>query len=288
MKSNFISLELFKKALQNGCQKLIASYKQLNLINFFPVADSDTGTNMLLTIKEAFDRLEKDKSSSFNTLFDWFLDSVISSAQGNSGLIFSQFFVSCQDFFSKKENESKVLLTVSDFQKILFLTEEKMKSVVVSPLLKGTMIFVMIEGNRKLSLECGTLKKNDFCSIFNLFLEGCQEGLEKTKFQLPVLKENNVVDAGGKGLVVFFNGFYETISRECCQKQGIDRDKNKVEKPKMIEIKKNNETNQVSCSVKNNGCLNVLFLSKKKITLELKNQIKEKILQPEFSSVAFF
>lgn len=213
-----VNLDLFKKALQNGYQKLVASYKQINAINFFEVDDFDTGTNMLLTMKEAFSKLEDYKTSSFGIFFKQLLEDIISEAQGNSGLIISQFFVACKSFFSEKENKDKILLSTYDFKKILFLTEKKMKSVVVSPILKGTMIFVMMEGNRKISSEKNVLKEENFCSFVNLFLEGCEQGLEKTKFQQKILEKNNVVDSGGKGLVVFFSGFSEVLNSECDQK----------------------------------------------------------------------
>lgn len=39
---------------------------------------------------------------------------------------------------------------------------------------------------------------------------------------------------------------------------------------------------------KSEGCLNILFFSRKKVTILLKKKVEEKFLNPEFSSVVFF
>ena len=66
-------------------------YKEkINNLNVFPVPDGDTGTNMLLTIKNIDTDL--DSLVDIKSLLSHLRQSSLMEARGNSGVILSQFF----------------------------------------------------------------------------------------------------------------------------------------------------------------------------------------------------
>jgi dihydroxyacetone kinase-like predicted kinase len=54
-------------------------------------------------------------------------------------------------------------------------------------------------------------KHADFEEFFEIVLDKGEEILQQTPEMLPVLKKAGVVDAGGRGLIVLFTGYYKAI-----------------------------------------------------------------------------
>ena len=67
---------------------------------------------------------------------------------------------------------------------------------------EGTMLTVA----RVASEDAGASGIADVNELWDLVLAAAQRALEHTPEQLPVLKKAGVVDAGGQGLVVIFEG----------------------------------------------------------------------------------
>ena len=70
-----------------GFQSIRKQREYLNQINVFPVADGDTGNNLVRTIKMIVNRLDSDRSAS--KVLSSMASISLESARGNSGLIFS-------------------------------------------------------------------------------------------------------------------------------------------------------------------------------------------------------
>jgi DAK2 domain fusion protein YloV len=77
---------------------------------------------------------------------------------------------------------------------------------------EGTMLTVARQAARS-AVEC---KRNnlDMVQAVEKILNDAQDTLEKTPEMLPTLKEAGVVDAGGQGLVFFWEGFVKSIRGE--------------------------------------------------------------------------
>ncbi|MBR5258531.1 MAG: DAK2 domain-containing protein, partial [Clostridia bacterium] len=75
---------------------------------------------------------------------------------------------------------------------------------------EGTILTVA----RVMAEDCEKYLKNtsDVTELFALTLRSGEEILKHTPEMLPVLKQAGVVDSGGKGLMVIFNGFYAALT----------------------------------------------------------------------------
>src|SRR5437667_5240047 len=92
------SLERFRKVVAAACAELEARRQEVNDLNVFPVADGDTGDNMVLTLRavvEELDRLAREgELAPDRVVREQIVDSVaraaLLGARGNSGVILSQ------------------------------------------------------------------------------------------------------------------------------------------------------------------------------------------------------
>ena len=64
----------------------------INALNVFPVPDGDTGTNMLLTLRDVVKESEATQSTSAGDMASAMARAAMMAARGNSGIILSQFF----------------------------------------------------------------------------------------------------------------------------------------------------------------------------------------------------
>ena len=80
----------FSKMLQNGLANLKIIEEKLNMLNVFPVADGDTGTNMCLTLENGLRSAKPNKE--LGTFLRSVSEGMLYGARGNSGVILSQLF----------------------------------------------------------------------------------------------------------------------------------------------------------------------------------------------------
>src|SRR5689334_5180428 len=69
---------------------LIAHTDEINRLNVFPVADADTGTNMLFTMRAAWAQADATAAGDVATVAAALADGGLHGARGNSGVILSQ------------------------------------------------------------------------------------------------------------------------------------------------------------------------------------------------------
>ena len=63
----------------------------INALNVFPIPDGETGTNMVLTLRSAVQRLKDRGNGSLNELSHELWRGALLGARGNSGVILAQF-----------------------------------------------------------------------------------------------------------------------------------------------------------------------------------------------------
>ncbi|KRL68395.1 hypothetical protein FC27_GL000091 [Companilactobacillus versmoldensis DSM 14857 = KCTC 3814] len=172
----------------------------------FPVPDGDTGTNMSLTIQSGFKSVNESEAATVGGLGKALAKGLLMGARGNSGVITSQIFRG----FSKSI-ESKDDLTADDLAKAFDDGVKTAYKAVMKPV-EGTILTVAKYGANA-AVEA-TKTSDDIAVIMKAALDGAKEGLAKTPSLLPVLKEVNVVDSGGQGLVFIYEGFLEALTGE--------------------------------------------------------------------------
>ena len=193
----------FRKMVACGAKLLEENKKLVDSLNVFPVPDGDTGTNMFLTIKSAVVEVNKCMDNEIACLADAFSKGALRGARGNSGVITSQILKGFCSIISQYKS-----ISTKQFAKALQEGSKIAYQAVTKPK-EGTMLTV-IRVMADMAIEIAK-KNSDFETFFPLMLEKGDEILKQTPEMLPVLKKAGVVDAGGKGLLIIFTGFYKSI-----------------------------------------------------------------------------
>ncbi|WP_430882675.1 DegV family protein [Fusibacter sp. JL216-2] len=185
----------------NGAKRIISNEHILNDINVFPVADSDTGSNLSYTMKCIIAKSYRHEHLG-QTLGS--ISQVASEDSfGNSGTIFASYLNGLAE-----ETRHKKALTPKEFAIATGVATEYAYRSVSSPE-EGTMLTVMQDWSNYL-LNNSTDSK-DIKDILKDAFGHAQESLMNTKNQLSILKEADVVDAGALGFIYFLEGILEFL-----------------------------------------------------------------------------
>lgn len=190
----------FKNAVISGSNYIAKYKKQVNELNIFPVPDGDTGTNMSMTAGAAADGVSAlSEDIGIGEAAKKVSSTMLRNARGNSGVILSLLFRGLA-----KGLEGLHEAGAGDLVKALELGVEEAYKAVMKPT-EGTMLTVArvaAERGRE-ALENGT---EDPVQVWDAVCAGAGDALEETPELLPVLKRAGVVDAGGQGVCLIFEG----------------------------------------------------------------------------------
>lgn len=188
-----------KNAIISGANNILKHKNHVNELNIFPVPDGDTGTNMSMTISSAVNSLKNvSDGASCGEVISAFVPALLRGARGNSGVILSILFRGFSQLFSKSDT-----LTGADLSQALEIGMRAAYGAVTKPT-EGTMLTVARVASEK-ALNAVKVN-NDVVYVWSEICAGAQEALKSTPDLLPVLKKAGVVDAGGKGLCLIFEG----------------------------------------------------------------------------------
>ncbi|MBO5215727.1 MAG: DAK2 domain-containing protein [Clostridia bacterium] len=194
---------LLRRMILNGAKLLDINKIHVDSLNVFPVPDGDTGTNMSLTMFSSAKEVSACPSNNVDAICGAMAKGALRGARGNSGVILSQILKGISDVLSGCKT-----ITTKQFAKALSKGTEVAYKAVSKPK-EGTILTVM----RAMSEHAEKIapKTADVDAFFNSVIEAGEEMLRKTPEMLPVLKQAGVVDAGGRGLLVVFQGFYHVL-----------------------------------------------------------------------------
>ncbi len=177
--------------------------KEVDSLNVFPVPDGDTGKNMKNTLNSIRKSLLKADRSSASGVLDTAAQGSLMGAKGCSGIILSLFF---QGFAEKIKDIEHI--SINDFAEALRNASHKAWNGISNPV-NGTILTVADAVVK--SAERSISEGKNFEDTFDNILADSHKALAMTKDQLDVLKQADVVDAGGLGLVYFIEGFVRYI-----------------------------------------------------------------------------
>ena len=198
-----ITGQLLRDAFISGANHITNHKQEVDELNVFPVPDGDTGTNMSMTINAAARELERLESPTVSLTADKAAAALLRGARGNSGVILSLLFRG----FSKGLKD-KTTANGADIAEALTSGVESAYKAVMKPT-EGTILTVARVASEK-AAELAR-QTNDPVEIFECILKTAEETLATTPDILPVLKKAGVVDAGGKGLVLIFEGMLSVL-----------------------------------------------------------------------------
>ncbi len=220
---NIINAKLFKDMIISGGNNLTNNRDLVDRLNVFPVPDGDTGTNMSLTINYALKELEKVTQLTVSNLSKAVSKGSLMGARGNSGVILSQILRGLAKGLEGKED-----INIEDLAVAFKESSDTAYKAVIKPI-EGTILTVVRESG-EYAIENYTDEK-DIKVFFEKILNRSLESLNNTPNLLKVLKEANVVDSGGKGLFLFYEGMYKALIGEKIDlKEKDEQEENKNEK----------------------------------------------------------
>ena len=189
---------ILRDAIISGANNIYNQRQKVDELNVFPVPDGDTGTNMSMSIGNAARELARLQDETASQVAGVTASALLRGARGNSGVILSLLFRGfAKGLKDKNEVDSQGLCDA------ITLGVEAAYKAVMKPT-EGTILTVarFAADYAKLAVADG----KDALEVFEAMIEGASIALEQTPELLPVLKKAGVVDAGGKGLVVIFEG----------------------------------------------------------------------------------
>ncbi|WP_236794141.1 DAK2 domain-containing protein [Amycolatopsis sp. GM8] len=170
----------------------------INGINVYPVADSDTGSNLLHTMTGARDALAGGELTGAGQALGLLAKGAVRSARGNSGVILSQVLRGLAESASTPE------LTGTDLVKALAHADRVATESVARPV-AGTMLTVLHAAATAATGE-------SLRDVVTAAAKAASAALEQTPQQLPVLASAGVVDAGARGLVAVLDALAGVVT----------------------------------------------------------------------------
>jgi len=199
----YIDGKRFRDMFVSGANNLQNHKDLVDKLNVFPVPDGDTGTNMSLTISYAIKELSKVENDDITDIGKALSKGSLMGARGNSGVILSQIIRGIAKSIEGKEN-----LNVVDLANALKNGSDTAYKAVIKPI-EGTILTVVREsGEYAVKVAKPDM---DMIEFLELVVKKANESLNKTPELLKALKEAGVVDSGGKGLLLIYEGMLSSL-----------------------------------------------------------------------------
>lgn len=177
---------------------LETNHQIVNALNVFPIPDGDTGTNMLLTMQAAYKEVAQSPDNHVGRIAHAIAHGALMGARGNSGVILSQIWRGFARGLEGQETfEAEALVSA------LGQARDTAYRGVVKPV-EGTILTVIKDCTA--AAEEAQSHGQDLRRRLEKILSAAQASVARTPELLPVLKQAGVVDSGGKGLALMFEG----------------------------------------------------------------------------------
>lgn len=191
------------RLIDGGLAGLSANQEAIDRLNVFPVPDGDTGTNMLLTWKQVLAEVGRCDDRTMKALSGAAVYGALMGARGNSGVILSQIVRGIFEVIGAVESAGVEVVARS------LTSGAKVAYQAIAKPVEGTMLTVMRE-----MAEAGQRSKDGGSveAFLETVIEAGRRSVALTPTLLPVLAEAGVVDAGGQGIVVLFEGMLAALT----------------------------------------------------------------------------
>jgi uncharacterized protein len=172
-----------------ACVRTLDEHRDaIDRINVFPVADRDTGSNMLGTMRSAEDaaaRVAGENDDDPVAVWSALARGALAGARGNSGVILSQVLRGLAEVLGPRPDDVRAALARAD----------ELAAKAVSDPAPGTMLTVLH--------AAATAATGDTpADLLSTAAEAAGKALASTSSQLDALARAGVVDAGAQGLVL--------------------------------------------------------------------------------------
>jgi DAK2 domain fusion protein YloV len=197
-----------RRAMEIYAGSLRRHREELDSLNVYPVPDGDTGTNLLMTQEAVVAALPPaDGRDDLETLGAAIARGSLMGARGNSGVILSQILRGICEVpppdgaFGPRELAGALRRAADEAYRA------------VARPVEGTVLTVIREAARAAS-EAVEEGAQEGVAIAEAALREARSALDRTRDQLPDLREAGVVDAGAKGIVLLLDALSAALAGE--------------------------------------------------------------------------
>ncbi len=195
-------------------EELISHTDEINGLNVFPVADADTGTNMLFTMRAAWSKAQ-GCASDVAEVAAALAAGALHGARGNSGVILSQILRGLAEVTAAAAARRGG--TLPEVDGALFAAALRHAVDLVEAALdtkRGTIVSVL-----GAAAEAADAAAPGLPEAVAAAADAAAIALDKTPRQLDVLADAGVVDAGGRGLLVLLDALVCTLTGRAARRR---------------------------------------------------------------------
>ncbi|MBQ6288684.1 MAG: DAK2 domain-containing protein [Clostridia bacterium] len=198
---------LLRDMVMAGTAILEKNREAVDALNVFPVPDGDTGTNMSLTMQSATREINSKEFLRADEAANALAKGALKGARGNSGVITSQLLRG----FAKALNGVEKITPVQ-FAEALLKGSEMAYKAVMKP--KEGTILTVARVVAEDAMKQAQKAPDDYDQLISVILKSGEAILKKTPDMLPALKQAGVVDSGGRGLMLIYQGYAAVLRGE--------------------------------------------------------------------------
>jgi len=196
----------FMHAVEYSLRWLEINAEAIDRLNVYPVPDGDTGTNMVLTLRAAIREATDNPSNNVDAVAANLARGALLGARGNSGVILSQIIRGLAEGLDGHRE-----FGITEFSTALERAYQVGYKAVTNPV-EGTILTVARDAG-----EAAQSAQSQVDSVEELIaqvVDATRESVANTPNLLDVLAEAGVVDAGGQGLHVIYEGLLRSLRGE--------------------------------------------------------------------------
>ncbi|GGB39857.1 dihydroxyacetone kinase [Flexivirga endophytica] len=187
----------------------LAAYAEaLNSLNVFPVPDGDTGSNLLMTMSDAVDEIDRRAPETLVSATRDMAQATLTAARGNSGVILSQLSCGVSEVVEADGGET---LAAHQLARVLTRAAQLAQDGVSVPV-PGTILTVAAAAASTAERADGA--GADLVGVIDAAVAGAGEALLRTRIDNPVLCRAGVVDAGGAGYLLVLEALQRVVHGE--------------------------------------------------------------------------
>ncbi|MGQ1796925.1 DAK2 domain-containing protein [Kocuria oceani] len=185
---------------------LVRHSPALNALNVFPVADSDTGTNLATTVRAAAEAAGVLETGDVGELLALAGQAALEEARGNSGTLFSVFLTAVGQSL-----EGQTRMSAESVRVALHAGHVRAWSVLSDPV-AGTMLSVLEAAAAvPVPQDVGDGSNQQLKDFLAQVGEAARAAVLATPEQLEILRETGTVDAGALGMLVVLDALARTV-----------------------------------------------------------------------------
>jgi len=193
-----------KELVRAGYFWLRQQEEVVNGYNVYPVPDGDTGTNMMHTMRSAWEAIADMDEPNVGAVAKAVSNGALRGSRGNSGIILSQLWRGFARSLDQKE--------IADATDLAAAMKEAAKTAYagVGTPVEGTILTVARETAD--DVETAARNTHNMRKLLEVAKQASYDSTQRTPNLLKILKDAGVIDSGGYGYFIILEGMWRYVN----------------------------------------------------------------------------